>query len=155
MKIINAKYKFIYINDLEYFLKHHGKILSVIHGSYVDIFDLYKNRVYSGMIDELKVIYNNDIFTNNLKKSIRILFNWTRLNYLTINNQSGKLVPVTSDQLKRCPFCKKRRSGSISYHLLWLCDQLGRKDEMYWTKKQNFEENIKFAEKVQTMIDNL
>ena len=109
MKLINKKFHRIYkINNK--FLSKNGKF-------YHDLWICYnkiKNKIYHGFIDELNDVYNNNASTTNIRKSIKTLFNWTKLNHLTINDDR-KLVLINNDNDKKCPVCGNHRSF-IPYH---------------------------------------
>ena len=112
----------------------------------------YRRLVYHGFLDELKRIYNDQISTNKLSKSIKLLINSTRLNWMT-KDDKGVLVSA-GNRVKKCPFC----DGSIqnaAYHLIWLCSEVTRPDDMKWTKRSDHTENIRFLEGLQLAIDEL
>ena len=154
LKLINNKYSNIYQCELNKFLSKNGRILTMIYG-YDILMNKYKNKPYHGFFDEINKIYNGNISTSNIKKSIKILFNWTKLNYLTINNDN-KLTQITNLLPKRCPFCGNNRSF-VAYHLIWLCPRFNqiRHDDLGWIGREDFTKNLDFIEEVQTEIDSL
>ena len=117
------------------------------------IHNKYKNKIYSGMINEMKILYNNNISTSKITKSIKVLFNNTKLQYLTIDTNDN-IIPITNMDVKLCPFCNKTRND-VFYHLGWLCSKVSRPLNLTWSFKKDFTQNVTFLEELQTKIDNL
>ena len=119
LRIINSKYNDLYLNELETFLKKNGRIFVAIFG-YDTLHSKYKNKPYSGLFDELKLIFNDNMSTNEICKSIKVLMNFTKLNYSTIDSNS-KLVPCSNKGDHLCPFCGLKWRRCASTHLIWFC----------------------------------
>ena len=128
-RIINQKYKEIYRNELDNFLQRNGKIFTLIFGLKC-MYDKYKNKIYSGVIDELKIIYNNDTSTKKISKSIKIILNNAKLQYMT-QDENGKKILLSTLDKKICPFCRLKRIN-VFYHLVWLCPNISRQSNMYF-----------------------
>ncbi len=84
LSIINTKYRMIYRNELSEFITNkNGRILNLITGMDTILAE-YNTKIYSGLFDIIESIYGVDISSNNLIKTIKILFNWTKFNFLTM-----------------------------------------------------------------------
>ncbi len=158
VSLINNKYRNIYRNELSNFLSDkNGRILNLITGMDTIIKE-YNTKIYSGLFEIVELIYGVDISTNKLIKSIKVLFNWTKLNFLTTKTIAN-VVTVTNignGLEKRCPLCNCRRSSS-NFHLIWTCKALDmiRNKNLTWTKKTDYTGNILFLEEVQRKINEI
>ena len=94
---------------------------------------------------ELKIIYSNNISTENISRSLKVLTNSTKLNYCC----------EKSDGDKYCPFCSKKLGNRAVFHLISLCPEVQRKGKVKWLDCSNFGENVMFLEELQLMIDGL
>ena len=99
-------------------------------------------------------MFNNNISTNNIKNSIKISFNWTKLNWIKqpldnlINNNK---IP----RMKYCRLCDAPR-GETNYHLMWLCTKVERLENLNWkNNQQSMKKKVLFLEKIQRQIDLL
>ena len=159
MSIIEGIYRQRYRNELTYFLEGSGRIISLYFGK-DELRRAHERRVYGGFLDELKHLYNDDISTTKTSKSIKVLFNWTRLNHLSAQRaQDGqlRLIPAWDrDSGKLCPFCGQHRFHFVTNHLLWNCPMVEGSYDMLWVKNpNNFTKNIAFLEGIQARIDDL
>ena len=144
--------------ELESFLSGNGRVLALIFGMST-LSRKHSSKIYGGFLDELKQLYDGEISTTKTSKSIRILFNWTRLNHLSARRaRDGQLsvIPVTDPQSKLCPFCGEHRFHFMTYHLLWSCPMLETSEELFWANNSNnFAGNLVFLEGIQAKIDDL
>ena len=148
MKLVNNHYNETYRKELKHFLSNHGLILTTIFGIDV-IMKKYNKKIYHGLLSELKALYNNDISTSKLKKSIKLLFKWSSCNWKSLNSNPNTL--FSSNQDKFCPLCGSKRNNFL-YHLVWVCNKVEKKTNLQWFRNNDFTNNIIFLEGVQTKI---
>ena len=86
-----------------------------------------------------------------MKKSIKILFNWSKANWKI--PESNKNVFLSSNQDKLCPICGLKRNNLI-FHFIWICNGVNKSDDLQWYRNKNFDKNIDFLEGVQNKIDS-
>ena len=114
----------------------------------------YKNKIYPGLFDELMIIYNYNITTNNISKSIKVFFNWTRLSWYKYN-ENASLHHKNNSICKYCRLCSAPRREANS-HLIWLCTKVEREKTLDWLNNTNsMTEKKAFLEKLQEQIDSL
>ena len=151
--IVNRLYRERYRAELETFLSGNGRILSLIFGRGA-MHRKYRSKIYSGFLHELKLLYNDDISTTRTSKSIRVLFNWTRFNFLSIDRQR-KVIPIPKRESGLCPLCGLNRFKFVAYHLIWLCRAVDRHCDLIWVNNKDFTENLVFLEGIQASISRL
>eukprot|EP01083_Nonionella_stella_P074993 203610_1 len=106
-KIVDTHYKGIYQKELKSFLENNGSIFTIIFKD--NLYKKYKNRTYCGMFDELNRLYKKSFATTDVRKSIKIILNSTKLNRITF--EKNKIVPITKlTKQKKCILCKKTRN---------------------------------------------
>eukprot|EP01084_Bolivina_argentea_P154964 270095_1 len=91
-RVVHNKYNNIYKDELDTFVAKNGRIFASMIGPDI-VYDKYKNRTYSGMIDELKYLYNDNISSLDIKGSIKVLLNWTKANWYTANKNDSNNNP--------------------------------------------------------------
>jgi hypothetical protein len=154
MSIVNDLYDEKYRAELETFLDGNGRILSLMFGR-GDMHRRHSCKTYGSFLPELKQLYDDNISTTNTSKSIRVLFNWTKLNYLSIDDR-GKVIPVPKQEPALCPFCGLNRFKFVANHLIWICRAVERDCELTWANNHNdFARNISFLEGIQAQISRL
>eukprot|EP01084_Bolivina_argentea_P185008 319057_1 len=69
---------------------------------------------YRGLLKYISAIYSNDnASTNNIKNSIKILFNWSCLNWINKN----RFIETSKQIIKYCPLCNVQRC-SMNEHIM-------------------------------------
>ena len=142
--IIETKWREIYRSEFDSFITGNGRVIALMFGLN-NIRIRHSEDPYCGFMRELKIIYSNNISTENISRSLKVLMNSTKLNYCC-----GK-----SDGDKYCPFCNKKLVNRAAFHLISLCPEVPRKEDMKWLDCRNFSENVMFLEELQLMIDGL
>ena len=153
VSIVNRRYRRIYQAELETFLSGNGRILALIFGRGV-MHRKHKARIYGGFLQELKQLYNDDISTTKTSKSIRVLLNWTRFNFLSIDRHRN-VIPIPKRGSGLCPLCGLNRFKFVAYHIIWLCRAVDRSKALTWVNNKDFTENIVFLEGIQAEISRL
>ena len=163
IKILNRKMRDNYEKEYNKFIKSNGKLLTMIFNEK----SFTKNNskiIYPGLIKYLSILYQNDnVCTNDISGSLKILINSTKLNWIFKNNiininmnPNGNVISsINNDnniRLKLCPFCK-RLANDFRLHLVLDCKAMKRKKKIVWTNNLNdLKEKISLLEQIQKKI---
>ena len=154
-RIVNHRWNELYRSDLIDFLATNGRILSLVFGVQ-DLERKHMRSSYRGFIEELKFLYSDDITTSHISKSIKVLMNSTRLNYLERVPVPGFDIEIGDGMRgRRCHLCHRHRGKYANWHLIWSCKEVQRDSAMQWIDCKDFSKNRCFLEELQLRIDAL
>ena len=148
--IVNARYRDIYRSELDTFISSNGRLFEVVFGRrHLD--RKRRSKPYSGFLDEMRFLFGGDISTAKISKSIDIMINSTKCNWI----HSKAVIPDDGSDTKYCALCDQSRCKCASSHLIWDCPAVRRPVAMQWLRCDDFKENLEFLEQLQLRVDEL
>ncbi len=148
--IIEKRFQEIYESELDTFLKRHGRVFVAVFGLDV-LAKRHRKRPYRGLLEEIGFLYGGDVSTTKMTKSVKVLINSTKLNYVRSNEEGSDGVSAVDV----CPLCHRRRNEAANIHAIWHCPAVARSGDMQWLHCKDFKENLQFLEELQLRIDEL
>ena len=135
---------------MDTFLASNGKMLGMIFGRR-SVLRIRNGTPYGGFIENIRTLYGDDISTDKISRSMRVMVNATKYQWHAAMNVQAP----DGSMWKCCPFCELPRREDSAKHLILDCPAVGRPDAMQWNDCTDFRENIVFLEQLQLRIDEL
>ena len=148
--IVNKRYREIYRSELDTFLSRDGEIFVAVFGR-GHLTQTHRRKPYGGFMDEMRFLYDGDISTTKISKSIKMLINCTKCNWI----HSKLLIPADGSDSKYCVFCDEPRRANAAMHLITDCVETEGRGPMQWLNCVDFRENLEFLERLQLRTDEL